>query len=232
MDVRIAVVTKAGRLSKTTSQGIEILKKVTGSHGHRFRLNMLQGLGQSEIDECKRSDAVILGHHSLCEKGLEALKSQLGAAARLMPLGADEACESAELPHEISGLISRSCLGVKPLKGGMAMNGEVLIRADLFSEVAKSTSGLTPYLVVCKSGIDIHGIDTGVWQEEANICNPAAAVMACIMMLRHSFHLETEAQEIESALKRALQKECPEDLISGIVLEELGHTSSAKRQTA
>lgn len=232
MDVRIAVVTKDGRLSETTSQGIEILKKVIGSHGHRFRLNMLSGLGQTEIDECKRSDAVIIGHHSLNEAGLRELRSQLGAVARLMPLGAHEDCEGGEVPNEIKGLISRSRRGVKPLRAGMAMGGELTIRADLFSkEVVKSASGLTPYAVVCKSGIDVHGIDTGVWNEEANIKNPAAAVMACAMMLRHTFNLETEAQELEAALGSVLQSECPEEMIHGMLLEELGHSKS-RRQPA
>ncbi|AHM55425.1 isocitrate/isopropylmalate dehydrogenase [Peptoclostridium acidaminophilum DSM 3953] len=232
MDVRIAVVTKDGRLSETTSQGIEILKKVTGSHGHRFRFNMLNDLGQTEIDECKKSDAVIIGHHSLNEAGVRELRTQLGAVARLMPLGTHENCEGGEVPNEMLGLISRSLHGVKPLRAAMSMDGELIIRADLFSkEVVKNASGLTPYAVVCKSGIDMHGIDTGVWKEEANIKNPAAAVMACAMMLRHTFNLETEAQELEAALRSVLKSECPEEMIHGMLLEELGH-SNAKRQPA
>ena len=124
MDFKIAVIKGDGVGQEIINEGIKILRKIEEKHNHKFELKeVLAGgiaidkegvpLPQKTLKICKESDAVLLGAVGgplwdnidpaiRPEKGLLALRSELGLFANLRPATINESIkESSPLRSDI-----------------------------------------------------------------------------------------------------------------------------------
>ena len=190
------------------TQAVRVLDKIAARHGHTFTYTRAymggeaidkfgDPLPESELEKCKNADSVLLG--AIGGPKWEGLPGEKRPEKGLLRLRAGMGLYANNRPAKIWPQLADA----SPLKKSIVDQGDSL--SDEASEITGSI-GMVPSSSLgqgtCGLYEPIHGSAPDIAGKD--IVNPIACILSAAMMLRYSFDMSTEADEIEAAVNAAL----------------------------